>query len=222
MGKLLSILIAVTPDRMEMLEALIASIKAQPGAEEVEIIHHLTPHKDDGGPARGEKRNTLLWNARGDYICFVDSDDKVSDGTEHAAYLPSILNAIKQGQVFDTILPSPDAEVAQYTPRSGERVMPDCIGITGELRFGQDPHLLFYHSMKHSIVWWDDKATAEPGKAQYYRTPNHLNPVKRDLALRAGFVRDVDFGEDHDYARRLHKIIKTESPIDHPIYYYMK
>ena len=219
--KLLSILIAATPDREEMMNALIASIKAQPGADRVEVLFDMSPHKDDGGPTRGAKRNKLLWNARGEYICYVDSDDKVSDGTEHAPYVPSIIHAIEEGPVFDTELPTPDAEIAVYSPHIGDRVRPDCVGITGEIRFHDDPHLLFYHSMRHSLDWWDDAATAEPGKAQYYRTPNHLNPVKRTLALRAEFA-DMQWSEDHDYARRLHKIIATESPIDHPIYYYCK
>lgn len=205
-----------------MLDRLLACLQAQIVPDEVEILIETDQGLDKGGLARGAKRNKLLYNARGEYVCYVDDDDLVSDGSEHPAYIPTILNAIHSGPVFDTHLENDDSEVATYTPHPGDRIQPDCVGITGEIRFADDPHLLFYHSMKHSVEWWDDAATAEPGKAQYYRTPNHLNPVRRELALQARFINSQDWSEDHSYGRLLHRRIKSETPIDHPIYYYIK
>ena len=219
--KTLSILICHLESRKEMLDRLMACLDRQKNAD-VEILIETDNGKDNGGLARGAKRNKLLYNARGRYICYVDDDDLVSDGSEHPAYIPSIFEALERGPVFDCNLANEMDEVASYTPHQGERPVIDCVGIQGEIRFANDPHLLFYHSMKHSIEWWDDAATAEPGKAQYYRTPNHLNPVRRELALQARFINSQDWSEDHSYGRLLHRIIKNEAPINHPIYYYIK
>lgn len=53
----------------------------------------------------------------------------------------------------------------------------------------------------------------------YYRTPNHLCPVRRELALKAGFP-NITFGEDKAYSDRLLPLIKTEVIIPHSIYHY--
>ncbi len=47
---------------------------------------------------------------------------------------------------------------------------------------------------------------------QYFRTPNHLCPVKRELALRVGF-KSMKCGEDTDYAQRLYPMLKSEASI---------
>ena len=47
---------------------------------------------------------------------------------------------------------------------------------------------------------------------RYYRTPNHLCPVKRELALAVGFA-PLNCGEDTDYARRLYPLLKTEASV---------
>ena len=220
--KTLSILIPIVPFHKEMADKLIAKLEAQGHRDEIEILTTLKPHVKDGGPPVGARRNELLYNARGEYIVYFDADDQPSDGSEHPAYIPSIFQALESGPIYDTILATPQDKVASFTPRPGPRIRPDCVGITGQLRFANDPYLFFYHSMKHSIDWWDDKATAPPGKAQYYRTPNHLNPIKREIALACKFESTSSWSEDHSYGRLVHKLIKTETPIDHPIYYYVK
>lgn len=45
----------------------------------------------------------------------------------------------------------------------------------------------------------------------FERCPNHLSPVKRSLALAAGFP-DKSFGEDFEYSMRLRPMLKTEAP----------
>jgi len=54
----------------------------------------------------------------------------------------------------------------------------------------------------------------------YYRIPNHLMCVKRELAMAVKF-KQVNFGEDADYARRLLPLIKTEHQIDKVLYSYL-
>lgn len=53
----------------------------------------------------------------------------------------------------------------------------------------------------------------------YYRTPNHISPVKRELALKAGFP-EVKFAEDYEYSMRLLPLLKSEIKIHIPIYHY--
>lgn len=75
---------------------------------------------------------------------------------------------------------------------------------------------------KHSIIYNDWKNIPGPdGVWEYQRCPNHLNPVKRELALLAGFP-DVTIGEDKSYSLKLRPHLKTEVMIEEPIYYYMQ
>lgn len=55
----------------------------------------------------------------------------------------------------------------------------------------------------------------------YFRYNNHLSPVKRSIALQIKYP-DKTFGEDFDYATRLHKsrLIKTEVYINKHLYNY--
>ena len=75
-----------------------------------------------------------------------------------------------------------------------------------------------FHSLQYDH-WWDEPDPDNPGGYFFYRCPNHLNPVKRELALKAGYP-DLKFGEDHEYSRRLLKLLETEEYITEPIYYY--
>lgn len=53
-----------------------------------------------------------------------------------------------------------------------------------------------------------------------YRRPNHLCPVKREIALQCTFP-DKNFGEDSDYANQINNHIKTEQHINEKMYFYM-
>jgi hypothetical protein len=75
-----------------------------------------------------------------------------------------------------------------------------CANLVGEITVdGRDPRT-FLHSIKFSH-WYEENRI-------YYRTPNHLNPVRRELALQAGFG-DERFGEDHAYSNRLAGILRA-------------
>jgi glycosyltransferase involved in cell wall biosynthesis len=52
-----------------------------------------------------------------------------------------------------------------------------------------------------------------------YRLPNHLCPIKREIALQCKFT-DKNFGEDSDYADNINKIIQSEFHIKEKLYYY--
>ncbi len=54
----------------------------------------------------------------------------------------------------------------------------------------------------------------------YVRNVTHFNPVRRDLALQAGF-KDIRFGEDKDYSDRVTPLCKTEVFIEVPVFDYL-
>jgi glycosyltransferase involved in cell wall biosynthesis len=54
----------------------------------------------------------------------------------------------------------------------------------------------------------------------FYRLPNHLCPVKRDIALSCQFT-DKNFGEDSDYADKINKYLKNEYHLQDKLYFYM-
>jgi len=102
---------------------------------------------------------------------------------------------------------------------------PDCLAINGIYTHDNQPEKKWYIALEHDYV--EENNT-------YYRFPNHITPVKRRLALRAGFP-DWRISEDYDYACRLRgakkgephytegfevPLLKTQVKIDKPMYWY--
>jgi len=90
----------------------------------------------------------------------------------------------------------------------------DCVGIQGQRRAHGKEWKQFIHSIKYGKVCTDNKAL--------YRPPNHLNPVRRAIALQFPFP-DKDRGEDEDYAAAMAKagVLKKEHMIGEDIYLYI-
>lgn len=88
----------------------------------------------------------------------------------------------------------------------------DCIGINGTITTNGNDLRKWFISKEYGS-WF----TGSDGR--YYRTPNHISPVKRELAHKAGFP-EISFGEDAEYSRRLLPLLKTETIITQPIYHY--
>jgi len=91
----------------------------------------------------------------------------------------------------------------------------DCIGIVGIIKRKNWPDWAFRHSITVGR-WCKDKSALI-----YFRTPNHLNPVKLEIAKKVMF-KEIDHGEDKDYSERLRPLLKNETFIEHPIYFYLK
>lgn len=81
----LSILICTIKERNESFLKLAAKLTEQI-TNDVEVLYEL----DNRESTVGKKRNTLLSKANGDYVCFIDDDDDVSDN-----YVSAILKAIE-------------------------------------------------------------------------------------------------------------------------------
>jgi len=96
---------------------------------------------------------------------------------------------------------------------------PDVVGmrlthfVNGKL-YGNTIHSLQYEN-------WQNIAGPD-GIWKFFRNPNHLNPVRRELAIEICFP-DKSVGEDKDYSMNILRLLKNETMIDdEPIYYYME
>ncbi len=88
----------------------------------------------------------------------------------------------------------------------------DCVSLTGVMTTDGLKPERFDHSLKYR-EW---RSTEE----LHERNPNHINPVRRELALKVGF-KPLAYAEDHDFSQRLLPLLKTEaSPGEAPLYYY--
>ena len=173
----LDILIPTVPERREKLKSLEENLYRQI-ADRKDI--KVTILSDNKKITIGEKRQDMLQVSKGEYICYADDDDRISDD-----YIERILKAIETGVDVITF----EAEVS----------------ING----GNPKTCIYTDSIK------SDFNTDE----YYFRLPNHLCVVKRELALKAGFPKLQKF-EDAEYAKRLKTLIKTSYHIDRVLYYY--
>ena len=89
---------------------------------------------------------------------------------------------------------------------------PDCVAINGVVTLDEKQPHPFYHSITIDEWYTNDKG--------HFRHPNHINPVKRKLALQAGF-ESLRQGADHGYSLRLKPLLKTETIIEKCMYYYL-
>ena len=177
---ILSILICSLKERKEKLDNLLKILHSQTSGKNVEI-KVCVDNREMNIP---QKRNKLLNSAMGEYVCFIDDDDIVSN-----KYVEKILECLKY--------------------------KPDCVGFMG-MYFRDGVRGLDF---SHSIIYkrWRDTRTL------YERTPNHLNPIKKDLVFKiGGFNETIRYGEDRDFSKRITQYLIDEVMIDDiHIYKYM-
>lgn len=151
---------------------------------------------DNGEIPRGPKRQKALEAATADYVSFFDDDDLPS-----ADYVPSVMAAINGD-------PAPD--VIGFKLRY----------FVDNMECGYAIHS--YASESYPPVPAPDWIYPRARWQFHPRFPNHLNPVRRELALRAGFHDELDSGEDSDYMRRLARLKPREAFVDRWLYLYLK
>ena len=88
---------------------------------------------------------------------------------------------------------------------------PDCCGIEGEFTNNGENRKKLVHSLQAGR-WYEHNGVC-------FRTPNHLNPIRRDIALKVGF-NELNAGEDRDYSFRLKGLLRREEYISGIIYFY--
>ncbi len=86
----------------------------------------------------------------------------------------------------------------------------DCVGIEG-LLWRDTWSKKFIHSLQFSD-WFETPL-------YWARTPNHLNPIRRELALQAKFPR-ITSGEDREFSKRILPLLKSEVHIEKILYHY--
>lgn len=95
---------------------------------------------------------------------------------------------------------------------SGCLYNPDSIGIEGIITTnGKDPKI-FKHSIRYEKWGTIDDV--------YVRSPNHLNPIRRSIALKIMF-EEISHGEDWKFSHEIFKHLKKEYYIKGPIYKYL-
>ncbi len=89
----------------------------------------------------------------------------------------------------------------------------DCIGIKGRITFRGKKPRIFIHSLRYTEYFTI--------KDILFRPPYHLNPIRRDIAIRYKFA-DVNYSEDIDWAMRIcnDRALQKEFFLDQIIYHY--
>lgn len=170
----LSICIATTSVRSELIKPLLASLERQL-TPEVELI--INDHETD---CIGKKRNDMLNICKGEYQTACDSDDIISDD-----YVSKILAALSHN--------------------------PDSVGISGIITTdGYNEKQ--WHISKDFGNWYEKNGV-------YYRTPNHISPIRTSIAKRVMFP-EISFAEDYEFSMRVLPFIKSEFCIKGNIYHY--
>jgi len=87
----------------------------------------------------------------------------------------------------------------------------DCVGINGIISFNGQNEKQWFISKEYGH-WYESRDF-------YYRTPNHISPVRRVIAMEIGFP-DVHHGEDFSYSMGILPFLKYEEKIEKPLYHY--
>ena len=204
----LSILIITIPSRAEKLQRLLDVLRPQlPTDQSVEVIIKEELPANDGGPTVGANRNAAMADATGDYVCFIDDDDMVPGN-----YVDNILGAI--GKEAGNPNDLPEGSNGHYTGdiiNFAERN--DVVGIRGHYILGHNKPELFIHSLDYN-EW-------KTVDGVHKRCPNHLNPVKREIALQVPFP-EKNYREDMEYSMALLPLLKTQVMVEGIMYFYLK
>ena len=156
--------------------------------------------------------NSQAANFSGMVEILINEDENESTGTKRNQLL-------KEATGKYVVSVDADDEVPPYYIQEILRAAQydtDCIGVSG---------LMTTNSLDE-IGWelskdFENDTVVRNGRKFYIRKTNHIAPVKRSIALLAGFPDGVSNGEDKAYSDKLNQFLKTEHKIEaSPMYYY--
>lgn len=177
-----SILICTLEERKEQFKRIYTKLQNQIKANKLEDKVEILYFCDNREFSVGHKRNVLLKESKGLYVCFIDDDDNV-----HDQYIEIIHDKLKNN--------------------------PDCVSLWGIYTVNHKNPRLFTHSIKYKTYFESNNI--------FYRPPNHLNPIRRSIAIQFPFP-EISYGEDTNWAMQIARsgLIKTEEEIQTPYYFY--
>ncbi len=90
---------------------------------------------------------------------------------------------------------------------------PDCVSLMGLITFGGINQRVFIHSLAFQDYFEHNQI--------YYRPPNHLNPMRREVAVQIE-IEKKNGGQDDEWALEICRagLLKTEAVVDKPYYFY--
>ncbi len=123
---------------------------------------------------------------------------------------------IKQSQADYTVFVDDDDLIPPYYVRSIMEALetsPDVVGFMGQYYVNNKKRKLFLHSIEC------DQYTENT--SFYFRPPNHLNPIRRSIAIAFPFD-SISSGEDTNWAMSIAnaKAIRSEYFVDKVMYHY--
>ena len=164
---------------------------------DVELIYKL----DNKRRSVGAKRNGLLRDALGDYICFVDDDDSVAP--DYVQKVVSIIAKVRKGDPPTDVICFPQRAILKPS------------NVT--------------HECTYSLQHFREREPADRRKLAQTSTPNTLawtGPPAHTMVWRREVVKDVrfpeaNFGEDASWVDQCCEGAKTEVVLTgEPLYFY--
>jgi glycosyltransferase involved in cell wall biosynthesis len=153
--------------------------------------------------------NQLINQYRSGVHFLVDNHDQITIGEKRNRLLA------RANSEYVCFIDDDDIISAKYITNilNALQSKPDCVGIEGIMLCNGNCPRKFYHTVE-AEGWYTSGAT-------YWRTPNHLNPIRTDIVKQIGFNASKSFGEDLEFSKRVRPLLKSEVMIEEPIYYYL-
>lgn len=146
-------------------------------------------------------------------IIWLEDDKQISIGLKRQQLLE-----LAKGE-YIVFFDSDDEPFSYYVSEIMQALSsnPDCVGMEIAMSTNGKNSQLCCHSLEYP-EWKGDGKTKIDGY-DYVRNVTHFNPVRRELALRAGFP-DLRFGEDHVYSNRVTALCSVQVMIKKPMFHY--
>lgn len=215
----LTIGILTVPARAANLERLLGLLKVQQAKSPLKVEVAVL----NGPGTRGGKRQQILADCRGEYICFIDDDDIISDD-----YLWWIGRGLfPEKHVWDD---STDrfGRSTEFRGNKGTYVKVgnrcirrlDCLGFM--LRQNWNNRFIYAEHSISNRVWRTSNNRIIGGEGLRLRCPNHLNPIRTELCRQVGGYRaSLHDGEDYDFSMRVLSVLRSEIFVKEILYYYL-
>jgi hypothetical protein len=178
MGVTWSILIATHVARHKTFDSLVRTLAAQVAPHDIEVVVYW----NRGGSNIGAYRQALLEESAGEYVSFVDDDDRLPP-----YFCSEIVGALQS---------RPD--YVGFELKLTDRTRP-------ATRTGKAIHSLEFNG-------WSTGPTA------YLRDVTHLNPIRRELAVKGSF--DGVSGEDRRWSEQVRPYVRSQVYVDRVMYFY--